>query len=45
MILEAKTKAAEEEPEQEPSKAKTKRKKSPLECEEFIKDDEKSTNQ
>ena len=37
MILEAKTKAADEKREPEPSKAKTKRKKSPLELgEEFI---------
>ena len=31
MILEAKRKAAKEEPKPEPSKAKTKREKSPLE--------------
>ena len=45
MILEAKRKAAEEEPELEPSKGKTKRKKPPLELrKEFIneiKSDEK----
>ena len=45
MILEAKRKASEEEPKTEPSKTKTKRKKSPLELrEEFtneIKNDKK----
>ena len=49
MILEAKRKAAEEEPELEPSKGKTKRKKLPLELrKEFIneiKSDEKNINE
>ena len=49
MILEAKRKAAEEEHERTPSKAKTKHKKYPLELrEEFIneiKNDEKNINE
>ena len=45
MILQAKTNVTEQGPGPEPSKAKTKRKKSLLECGEFIKDDEKSINQ
>ena len=49
MILEAKRKAAEEEPKPEPSKLKTKRKKSPFELHENfineIKNDEKNINE
>ena len=49
MILEAKKKAAEEEPKPEPSKLKTKRKKSPFKLHENfineIKNDEKNINE
>ena len=49
MILEAKRKAAEEEPKPEPSKLKTKRQKAPFELHENfineIKNDEKNINE